>query len=252
MAAAPLGGSRLSDGLHRWHQDRSQREQIHVCLEKGLCYKYSEIVADAGYESEENYLFIEENGQTSYIKPSNYEISRTRKYRTDIGRHENMTYDADRDVYTCKNGKELKVTGTETRKSKSGYKSTVTIYRCNDCKGCPYKTQCIKGNNCKTLMEERCKSLHISKIKEQKRKEDLERILSDRGIQLRVNRSIQVEGSFATVKEDMNFGQYLYRGNRNVLAQSILVAIAHNINKLHHRIQSGRTGTHLFPLKKTG
>jgi hypothetical protein len=101
-------------------------------------------------------------------------------------------------------------------------------------------------------MEERCKSLHISKIKEQKRKEDLERILSDRGIQLRVNRSIQVEGSFATVKEDMNFRQYLYRGNRNVLAQSILVAIAHNINKLHHRIQSGRTGTHLFPLKKTG
>lgn len=221
-------------------------------MEKGLCYKYSEIVADAGYESEENYLFIEENGQTSYIKPSNYEISRTRKYRTDIGRHENMTYDADRDVYTCKNGKELKVTGTETRKSKSGYKSTVTIYRCNDCKGCPYKTQCIKGNNCKTPMEERCKSLHISKIKEQKRKEDLERILSDRGIQLRVNRSIQVEGSFATVKEDMNFRQYLYRGNRNVLAQSILVAIAHNINKLHHRIQSGRTGTHLFPLKKTG
>ena len=35
MAAAPLGGSRLRDGLHRWHQDRSQREQIHVCLEKG-------------------------------------------------------------------------------------------------------------------------------------------------------------------------------------------------------------------------
>ena len=101
-------------------------------------------------------------------------------------------------------------------------------------------------------MEERCKSLHISKIKEQKRKEDLERILSDRGIQLRVNRSIQVEGSFATVKEDMNFRQYLYRGNRNVLVQSILVAIAHNINKLHHRIQSGRTGTHLYPLKKTG
>ncbi len=101
-------------------------------------------------------------------------------------------------------------------------------------------------------MEERYKVLYVSKIKEEKRKEDLERILSDRGIQFRMNRSIQVEGSFATVKEDMNFRQYLYRGNTNVLAQSILVAIAHNINKLHHKIQSGRTGTHLFPLKKTG
>lgn len=31
-----------------------------------------------------------------------------------------------------------------------------------------------------------------------KRKEDLEPILSDRGIQLRMNRGIQVEGSVAT------------------------------------------------------
>ncbi len=75
-------------------------------MQENLSYKYREVVADAGYESEENYLFIEENGQLSYIKPANYEISKSRKYRTDIGRHENMAYDADRDVYTCKNGQE--------------------------------------------------------------------------------------------------------------------------------------------------
>lgn len=40
----------------------------------------TEIVADAGYESEEKYLFIEENGQILYIKPQNYETSKTRKY----------------------------------------------------------------------------------------------------------------------------------------------------------------------------
>ena len=50
-------------------------------MENHLGFKYSEIVADAGYESEENYLFIEENGQTAYIKPQNYEISKTRKYK---------------------------------------------------------------------------------------------------------------------------------------------------------------------------
>ena len=221
-------------------------------MEENLLYKYREVVADAGYESEENYLFIEENGQLSYIKPANYEISKTRKYKTDIGRRENMGYDADNDVYICKNGKELHVKGTKTSKSGSGYRSTVTIYRCDGCQGCPYKEKCIKGNNCRTPMEERSKVLYVSKKKEEKRKECLERILSDRGIQLRMNRSIQVEGSFATVKEDMDFRQYLYRGSRNVLGQSILVAIAHNMNKLHHKIQSGRTGTHLFPVKRTG
>lgn len=50
-------------------------------MENHLGFKYSEIVADAGYESEENYLFIEGNGQTAYIKPQNYEISKTRKYK---------------------------------------------------------------------------------------------------------------------------------------------------------------------------
>lgn len=47
-------------------------------MEENLLYKYREIVADAGYEIEENYLFILENGQLSYIKPANYEISKTR------------------------------------------------------------------------------------------------------------------------------------------------------------------------------
>ena len=51
------------------------------------------ITADAGYESEENYIFLEENNQTAFIKPANYEISKTRKYKNDIGKIENIKYD---------------------------------------------------------------------------------------------------------------------------------------------------------------
>ena len=160
-------------------------------------------MAGAGYENEESYLFIEENGQISYIKPANHEISRTRKYRTDIGHHENMDYDADKDMYICIKRKELSVTGTRTRKSANGYSSTETVHQCSDCKGCLYKEKCLKENNCRTPMRNEQDPV-VSKIKEAKRKEDLESILNHRGIQLRMNRSIQVEGSFATVKEDMN------------------------------------------------
>ena len=39
-------------------------------MEEHLSFHYRDIVADAGYESEENYLFLEENGQTAYIKPN--------------------------------------------------------------------------------------------------------------------------------------------------------------------------------------
>ena len=47
--------------------------------EEYLKFKYKKIAADAGYESEENYQFLESNGQISFIKPANYEISKTRK-----------------------------------------------------------------------------------------------------------------------------------------------------------------------------
>lgn len=97
-------------------------------MEKHLDFKYKNIVADAGYESEENYLFIESNGQTAFIKPANYEISKTRKYRQDISRIENMEYNEKEDCYLCRNGKKLSIEKTIYRTSKTGYKSEKTIF----------------------------------------------------------------------------------------------------------------------------
>lgn len=79
---------------------------------------------------------------------------------------------------------------------------------------------------------------------------DLERILSEEGCNLRMNRSIQAEGSFGELKQEMGFRCFLCRGTQNVEAESILLAMAHNLNKLHNKIQAERTGIHLFKLKK--
>ena len=217
--------------------------------EEHLKFKYKNVITDAGYESEENYVFLEENGQLSYIKPANYEISKTRRYKNDIGKIENMEYDAESDVYICRNAKRLTVDHVRHSKSKTGYVSEKTIYKCEDCSGCPYKAECIKGNNCKTPLEERTKTVHVSKTFLKYRQEGLERILTDEGIVLRMNRSIQAEGSFGDLKQDMQFRRYISKGTSNVLAESILLAMAKNINKLHNKIQKGRTGTHLFPVK---
>ena len=66
-----------------------------------------------------------------------------------------------------------------------------------------------------------------------------------------MNRSIQVEGSFGELKQDMGFRRFLCRGKQNVLAESILLAMSHNVNKLHNKIQSDRTRTYLFSLKES-
>ncbi len=132
----------------------------------------------------------------------------------------------------------------------AGYENVKTIYICEDCSNCNYKSQCIKGNNSKIPLEKRTKKFETSKKFNRQRKEDLERIITDEGILLRMNRSIQAEGSFAQVKHDMNFKRFMCRGQKNVLAESILLAIAHNVNKLHNKIQYNRTGKYLFELKE--
>ena len=217
--------------------------------EQHLKFKYKNITADAGYESEENYLFLEANNQIAFIKPANYEISKTRKYKNDIGKIENMEYDKISDFYTCKNNSKLTVSHIRHNKTKTGYVSEKTIYTCENCNDCSYKSDCIKGNNCKTPLGERTKVLQVAKTFIKHRKEDLERIISDEGVLYRMNRSIQAEGSFGDIKQDMQFRRYLSKGTANVLAESTLLAIARNINKLHNKIQNGKTGTHLFPLK---
>lgn len=214
-----------------------------------LEYKYKNIVADSGYESEENYVYIHRNKQLAFIKPSNYEISKTRKYKTDISRKENMIYDKENDFYICGNNKKLVVTRTKISKSKTGYKSEKTCYSCEDCIGCNIKSKCIKGNNSKIPLEERTKHLEISKLFQSMREENIERILSDEGIKLRVNRSIQAEGAFAEVKQDMGFRRFLCKGKGNITAECILLGLAHNVNKLHNKIQSGRCSSYLYSLK---
>jgi IS5 family transposase len=98
-------------------------------------------------------------------------------------------------------------------------------------------------------MEERSKHFEVSKRFQEKRTEALERIATEKGIELRVNRSIQSEGTFGNIKENMSFRRFRSRGTENVLVESMLVAMAHNILKLHHKIQGRNQGRYLFPIQ---
>lgn len=99
------------------------------------------LVADSGYKSEENYTGLEEMGVEAYIKPVNYEISKTRKYQRNRYKTENMPYDEETDSFICPNGRMYTAIGTTHRKSKSGFTSEVTLYGCTECRNCPLKAE---------------------------------------------------------------------------------------------------------------
>ncbi len=209
-------------------------------LEK-LGRKYTNVIADSGYESEENYRFLGNSGIIPFIKPQTYELWKKKSFKKDIKRVENMRYLEEADAYVCANDRILWSKGIHHKKSASGYRSELTVYECEDCSNCTLKEKCTKaqGNRkmelSKKFMEERSKS-HRN-------------IMTEQGIKLRINRSIQVEGAFGILKNDHEFNRFLTRGKNNVKTEFILLCLGYNINKLHAKIQNDRIGDHLHSVK---
>ena len=145
------------------------------------------------------------------------------------------------DVYVCHAGKQLNPIYVKKQRSKSGYLSEVTVYECENCGGCFCKEKCTKSKQ--------NKKLYVSKNFVEKRRKSYENIISETGIQYRMNRSIQVEGAFGVLKNDYEFQRFLLRGKTKVKLELLLLCMGYNLNKLHTKIQKDRTGTHLFELK---
>ncbi|SNX52642.1 IS1182 family transposase [Thermoanaerobacterium sp. RBIITD] len=225
-------------------QDRSDNTTLIPFLndmESNLGNKYQNIIADSGYESEENYLYLEEKNQKYYIKPQTYEKWKKKSFKNDISKRENMVYDKDKDEYTCHNRKQLRPIGIIYRTSASGYRSEITVYECEDCNNCPYKSKCTKarGN----------RKMQVSKTFVEKRQISYENITSEEGILLRVNRSIQVEGAFGVLKNDYQFNRFLTRGKNSVKTEFMLLCFSYDVNKLHAKIQNERCEKHLHGIK---
>ena len=203
--------------------------------------KVKRFTADSGYESEENYMYLDSMGIDCYIKPQSYEQQKKRSFKNNIGKRENMAYNPETDEYTCHNSKQLKPVYTYRKKSATGYVSEVTVYECENCELCPHKAKCTKAKGNRRM--------EVSKTFVEKRRKSYENITSEMGTKLRVNRSIQSEGAFGVLKEDRQFNRFLTRGKQNVKTEILLLCLGYNANKLHAKIQNERCGKDLHKLK---
>ena len=178
------------------------------------------VVADAGYESLPNYEYLENNNYVSYIKPIYYEKSKTRKYKKDLNRVENLEYNEEENRLFRKDGLELEFLYYGKDKK--------TIYFRN-----PETEKKVRYN------------YEFRKLS----KESKDNIESEFGKQLRMNRSIQVEGAFAVIKEDMKLRKLKVRGKNSVKREIALFCIAYNFNRYISKLSKNKIGTVLHSLK---
>ena len=162
-------------------------------------------VADAGYGGLRNYRYVKLNEMEIVQKYSMYRKETTdRKYIEDPSRPVNFKKDEENHYYDA-NGEKLKYLW-HSKKGHDVYEAPISKKRYD-----------------------------INEELWAYQKEARENLESEHGIELRIQRSIQVEGAFGVLKEDFRFRRFRRRGLQNVKFEFILLAIGYNLSKYHNK-----------------
>lgn len=102
------------------------------------------VVADAGYGSEHNYEFMEDNHIEAYVKYNYFHKEQKRGWKKNPFAVQNLFFNKDRDFFICPMGQKLINIGQKNSKSEIGYISTLTRYQALSCQGCPLRECVIK------------------------------------------------------------------------------------------------------------
>jgi hypothetical protein len=185
------------------------------------------LVADAGYGSEENFLVLEAEGITPYVKYSSFDKeNKKRRKITDKEKYsiQQFTYDENSDSFLCPENKRLFYKKNEYEKSATGYISEKRVYHCPDCDGCKAREICTSSKD--------GRSIRFSPTLARLRKSAFERLNSGVGKKLRSRRSADVEAVFGLLKGNRKFRRFHLRGLEKVEVEWGLLSIAHNLSKI--------------------
>jgi len=180
--------------------------------------------ADAGYGSEENYEYLEEQGIEAFIKYPGYYQEQKGKHAKKYPFHQkHLYYNTEGDFFICPMGQKMLKIRTEQSKTSTGYEQTQSVYQARRCEGCPLRGKCHKSKTNRII-----KVNHRSNHFRQKAKE---RLFTLKGIRMRKQRNIDVEAIFGHIKQCRGFRRFLLTGLDGVLTEMGLLAIAHNFKK---------------------
>lgn len=186
------------------------------------------VIADAGYGSEENYVYAvgdEKEPRFEFLIPyGSYLQEQTRKYKKDIKNVRNWTYCEQDDQFICPNGRKVTFKKYLNKKNRSGYEQSFKIYECEDCTDCPLKAQCTKakGN----------RQVHWNTVFEEMKAMAKTALECEEKAAIYARRKVEVESVFGHIKGNRSFRRFSLRGLHKVHVEFGIIALAHNILKV--------------------
>lgn len=176
------------------------------------------LCADSGYGSLTNYKYLDEHEIENFVKYFTWQGNVS-------GKNPSQYHLNDDETITCLNGN----IGHKIKVSWHHKKANSTFYKVEGCNKCQFNLYC------KRFMKEKNENYKIFEvtIELQKCIQQAEtNLLSIAGIEMRVNRSSQVEGAFGVIKQDIQYERFRRRSLDKVSTEFMLVCLGYNIRKL--------------------
>lgn len=177
------------------------------------------VCADSGYGSLDNYEYLNRHNIGNYVKYHSFSGNVS-------GRNPDPYYLEEDGTLICLNG----IKGYRTEISgRHPTRAGAVFYRIDGCSDCPFSSYCKRYMNIK---DENHKILEVVERLVYYKQESLDNLLSVKGIEMRVNRSSQVEGAFGVIKEDMNYKRLRRTSMEKAETEFMLTFLGYNIRKL--------------------
>lgn len=181
------------------------------------------VIADAGYGSEANYLYLMEGHYQGLIPYNQLRKEEKKRFKNDLSKIQNWDYHELDDVFICPHHRRVIFKKYMTRTDPYGYKRDFKIYECEDCTDCPFKNRCTKakGN----------RQVHYNPVYEETKAKARRALYSNEGRARYRRRKLEDEPVFGNLKQNLHFRRFHLRGLKKVHVEFGLLALAHNLMK---------------------
>lgn len=183
-------------------------------------------MADAGYGSYDNYMYCITHKMELYMKYTMYARKNEAKFKKKI--LNTINWGTTEEGYKiCPNQHQFDRNLYDRYDERGEYLRIIQKMGSEEsCEGCPFEGECIKSKKHQKVLS------RDVVLEEMYGKVD-ENLSSEFGKELKKQRSIQVEGTFGVIKQDMKFTRLKRRGLRNAKMEFLIVCLGYNLKKYH-------------------
>ncbi len=195
-------------------------------IEEGFFELPTYLIADAGYGSEQNYDDVIQNRKRiPLITYNQYRKEQKKKTKRDPFQVANWPYDPEEDMYICPNGQKLSFSHESHRRDKYGFNRSYSVYECESCVSCPFRSQCTKAK------EGNHRRIAINEHWNQQKAYTKQLLSEEKTGALYRKRKIDVEPVFGFLKANLGFTRFSVRRTEKVKNEMGFAFMAVNMRK---------------------